>query len=148
MKLHDKQHTTNYFDTFIEVADDCKVSAGQFPEVKNDKRTIASMQFEMLSKNPYRYTSDDVLFQVYADRNNLTESEFETAREHFFSKGQPCFRASPLTKQFGWGIHCDANAKIALYGMETEKYQKFVDDPKIKKVKAMRHLKNNSMNNI
>jgi len=138
MKLKDKQHTTNYSNTFIEVAADCKVLAGQIPEVKNAKGTIASMQFEVLSKNPYKYTSDDVLFQVYAERNDLAESEYKTAREQFFSKGQPCFRASPLPKQFGWGIHCDTNGKIALYGMETEKYQQYINDPKIKKVKAMR----------
>ena len=141
MKQQDKLHTTNYFDTFIEVADDCKVLAGQIPALKNDKKTIAYRQFELLSKNPYKFSADDVLFQVYADKNNLTEKEYKTAREQFFSKGQPCFRASPLTKQFGWGLHCDTNGNIALYGMETEKYQRFVENPKIKKVKAMRTSK-------
>ena len=52
MTQQDKQHTTNYFDTFIEVANDCKVLAGQSPEIKNDKKTIASMQFDLLSKHP------------------------------------------------------------------------------------------------
>ncbi|WP_106292877.1 DUF6157 family protein [Arcticibacter pallidicorallinus] len=141
MKPINKIHTTNYFDTFIEVADDCKVSAGRIPEVKNDKKTVASMQFELLSKNPYKYTSDDVLFQVFAEKNEVTESDYKSAREHFFSKGQPCFRASPLTKQFGWGVHCDKNGKVALCGMETDKYKSFVADPTIKKVKAMRTSK-------
>ncbi len=141
MKQTNKIHTTNYFDTFIEVADDCKVSAGQIPEIKNDKKTVASMQFELLSKNPYKYTSDDILFQVFADRNDLTDSEYKFAREHFFAKGQPCLRASPLTKQFGWGVHCDKKGKVALYGMETEKYQNFIAEPIIKKVKAMRTSK-------
>lgn len=141
MTQPDKIHTTNYTDTFIEVADDCKVSQGLVPEIKNDKKTIAFMQFEMLSKKPYVYTSDDILFQVYADRNDLTKSEYETARKQFFSKGQACFRASPLTKQFGFGVHADKNGKIALYGIETEAYQKFIRDPNIKKVKAMRTSK-------
>ncbi|ABG58992.1 DUF6157 family protein [Cytophaga hutchinsonii] len=141
MILPDKTHTTNYSDTFIEVADDCSVSEGKVPEVKNDKKTIAFRQFEMLSKNPYKYTSDDVLFQVYADKNDLIKSEYEAARKAFFSKGQACFRASPLTKQFGFGVHADKKGKIALYGMETEEYQKFVRDPDIKKVKAMRTSK-------
>lgn len=142
MKLSDSTHTTNYFDTFITVAEDCKASSGTLPVVKNDKKTIASREFEIISKNPYAFTSDDVLFQIYADKNDLTESEYKTAREQFFSKGQPCLRASPLTKQFGWGVHFDANGKIALYGMETEKYQQLLDDPKIKKVKAMRTSRN------
>ncbi len=141
MTTQDKQYTTNYFDTFIEVAEDCKFLASQIPAIKNDRKSVALMQFELLSKNPYQYTSDDIFFQVYVDRNDLTESEYENARQQFFSKGQPCFRASPLTKQFGWGVHSDKNGKVAIYGMETNKYQHFIEDPKIKKVKAMQTSK-------
>lgn len=50
----------------------------------------------MFSQNQYKYTSDDVLFQVYADRNDLTKEEHAEARDRFFSKGKACFRASPL----------------------------------------------------
>jgi hypothetical protein len=59
-------------------------------------------------------------------------------REHFFSKGQPCFRASPLTKSYGWGIHSNEEGKIAMYGSESSEYQKFVADETIPKVKAMK----------
>ena len=138
MKLTDNLHTTNYFDTFIEAAEDTKVAAAKIPEEKNGKKTIASMQFDMLSKKPYKYTSDEVLFQVYADRNDLTKEEYKEAREQFFSKGQACFRASPLTKQFGFGVHFDSKGKMALYGMETKEYQQFLKDKGIAKVKAMR----------
>lgn len=138
MKMTDNMHTTNYFDTFIEVAEDTKAAAAQIPEEKNGKKTIASMQYGMLSKKPYTYTSDDVLFQVYADRNDLTKEEYEEARSAFFSKGQACFRASPLTKQFGFGVHFDSKGKMALYGMETKEYQTFLKDASVKKVKAMR----------
>ena len=132
-----KIHTTNYFDTFIETAEDSKVSHGTKPSSK-DKKTVAEMQYELISKNPYKYSSDDVLFQVFADRNDLTKSEYEKARQDFFSKGQACFRASPLSKTYGFGIHNDHNGKIALFGMETNEYLKFLKDPKIKKVKAMK----------
>ncbi|HSY61934.1 MAG TPA: DUF6157 family protein [Cytophaga sp.] len=138
MKLPNNIHTTNYFDTFIEAAQDTKVAAAKIPEEKNGKKTIASMEFEMLSKKPYKYTSDDVLFQVYADRHDLTKEEYKEAREQFFSKGQACFRASPLTKQYGFGVHFDHKGKMALYGMETKEYQKFLEDKSIAKVKAMR----------
>ncbi|WP_255501963.1 DUF6157 family protein [Olivibacter sp. SDN3] len=30
--------------------------------------------------NPYKFTSDDILFQVYAERNNLAKSGLEKAR--------------------------------------------------------------------
>jgi Family of unknown function (DUF6157) len=135
-----KIHSTNYFDTFIEVAEDTKADFGTVPPTK-EKKTVAEMQYELVAKNPYKFSSDDIFFQVFADRNDLTKAEYEKAREQFFSKGQPCFRASPLTKTYGFGIHCDKNGKVALYGMETEEYQNFLTDTKIKKVKAMKSSK-------
>lgn len=135
-----KVHSTNYFDTFIEVAEDTKANCGIKPPTK-ENRTVAEMQYELLAKNPYKYTSDDVLFQVYADRNDLTKSEYKQAREQFFSKGQPCFRASPLTKTYGFGVHSDKEGKMALFGMETKEYQKILADKKIKKIKAMKSSK-------
>jgi Family of unknown function (DUF6157) len=134
-----KTHTTNYTDTFIEVADDCPSTLGEIPPIKGDKKTVANIQFEILSKNPYRYTSDDVLFQVFVEKNDLTESEYEKARIEFFSKGQPCFRASPLTKRYGWGIHNNEEGKIALFGCETKEYEQL--SGKSKTVKAMKSSK-------
>jgi hypothetical protein len=131
-------HTTNYTDTFIEIADDCPILKGEMPPLKGDARTVAYIQFELISKNPYKFTSDDVLFQVFADRNDLAKSECKEAREKYFSKGQPCFRASPLTKRYGWGVHNDKNGKVAIYGAETSAYQKFIKDKNIKVVKAMK----------
>lgn len=136
-----KMHSTNYFNTFIEVAEDTKYLSGTVPPIKGDKKTVAVMQYELISKNPYQFTSDDVFFQVFAERNDLTQAEKKTARETFFSKGQPCFRASPLTKSYGFGIHSNEEGKIALFGMETDEYQNFSTDNKIKKVKAMRSSK-------
>lgn len=62
-------HTTNYYNTFIEVAPDYELGTFQYPVAKSDKKTVALLQYEMLAKNPYQFTSDDVLFQVYADAN-------------------------------------------------------------------------------
>lgn len=137
-----KIHSTNYFDTFIEVAEDTKATFGTIPPPK-EKKTVAEMQYELISKNPYKFSSDDIFFQVFADRNDVTIAEYEKAREQFFSKGQPCFRASPLTKKYGFGIHSDKNGKVALFGMESNEYQKFLEDKNIKKVKAMKSNKLN-----
>ncbi|HRE51731.1 MAG TPA: DUF6157 family protein [Flavitalea sp.] len=134
----EKIHTTNYFDTFIEVAEDTKATCGTKPPSKADKQTVAEMQYALLVNDPYKFTSDDLLFRVFADRNGLTKPEYKKAREQFFSKGQPCLRSSPLTKTYGFGIHADSNGKIAVVGMETKAYTRFQKDPKIKKVKAMR----------
>ena len=141
MKDNAKTHTTNYFDTFIEVAEDTKAVKGNKPTSKNDNKTIAEMQYDLISKHPYKYTSDEIIFHVYADRNDLTKAEYKQAREQFFSKGQPCFRASPLTKTYGFGIHSNSEGKIALYGIEANEYQKILADTTIKKVKAMRSTK-------
>ena len=89
-------HSTNYFNTFIEVAEDCSAQQGEMPPIKGEKKTVANLQFEMLWENPYQYTSDDIFFSVYALRKEIPKDEMEEAREHFFSKGQPCFRACLL----------------------------------------------------
>jgi hypothetical protein len=131
-------HTTNYKNTFIEVAEDCSAKQGEIPPLKGDKKTVANLQFEMLYESPYRYTSDEVLFNVFALRKEFTEGELDEQREHYFSKAHPCFRASPLTKQYGWGVHSDEEGKIAIFGVETEEYTKFVINEELKIVKAMR----------
>lgn len=133
-----KTHTTNHPNLFIEVAEDCPAERGEVPPQKGDARTIATMQFEMLHQHPYQYTSDDIVFQVYADRHDLTKKEYKEARILFFSKGQPCLRTSPLTKRYGWGVHSDSDGKIALYGRESQEYKTFSKDPSLKVVKAMR----------
>ena len=96
----------------------------------------------MLYENPYKYTSDELLFGIFATRKGFSSDESDSYRmeeeAHFFSKGQACFRASPLTKTYGWGIHSNEEGKIAIYGAETKEYQDFLKDDSIKKVKAMR----------
>ena len=133
-----KVHTTNYYNTFIEVADDCPTAMGEQPLVKNDGKTVASMQYELIAKHPYQFTSDDVLFQVFAQKQDLSPSELETARAQFFSKGQPCLRASPLTKRYGWGVHSNAEGKVAVFAVGTPEYQQFVNADEIVTVKAMK----------
>jgi hypothetical protein len=136
-----KAHTTNYFNTFILIADDCPVSAGAPPPVKSGTVTAANIQFDLINKHPYHFTSDDVLFQVYADKNDLTKAEYKAAREQFFSKGQPCFRASPLTKRYGWGVHYNKDGKMAIYPAGGTEYERFKNDKSLKVLKAMKSNK-------
>jgi len=133
-----KTHTTNYQNTFILVADDCPAYVGEIPPQKSDSQSIANIQFELIRNHPYKYFSDDIIFLVHAYRNDLIEDEYGTARIELFSKGQACLRSSPLTKRYGWGIHFNQEGKVALYGSETEEYQRFVDDVNVKKIKALR----------
>lgn len=131
-------HTTNYINTFIEVADDCPVSIAVVPTQKGDVPAIANLQFERISRKPYGFTSDEILFGIHCERKGLSGKEMEIEREAWFSKGQACLRASPLPKRFGWGIHHDEKGRIALVPQGSVEYEKFLKDPLVKKLKAMR----------
>ncbi|MCW1962353.1 DUF6157 family protein [Chryseobacterium viscerum] len=132
-----KQHTTNYINTFIEVAEDCPVSQAQIPPEKKEK-TIASLQYEKLIKNPYQYSSDDIIFECYAIKNDISESKKQEEREKFFSKGQACLRSSPLAKRYGFGIHHNTDKKVALFPIESKEYQDLLNSTSVTKTKAMR----------
>jgi hypothetical protein len=129
-------HTTNYYDTFIEIAEDCPISTAEIPPQKGEDKSVANLQFDMIVHNPYKYTSDEVIFGIYALRNGLSNNEAE--RSAFFSKGQACLRSSPLAKRYGWGVHHNAEGKVALYPAESEAYQKFAANAALKHTKAMR----------
>lgn len=135
-----KVHTTNYKNTFIEIADDCPVINGEIPPLKKE-RSVANIQFEMINGHPYKYSSDEVVFQCFAEKNKLEKSELKTARAQFFSKGQPCLRCSPLTKRYGFGVHCNEEAKVAIYPVGSMEYNKYANDKTLTVVKAMRSKK-------
>ena len=135
-------HTTNYRSTFIQVAEDCPARTGIVPPPRAGKPTVAGLQHAMLSMAPYAYTSDDVIFATSAPGRALEPSASKKQRleafEAFFSKGQACMRASALGKQFGWGIHADAEGRIAIYPVESQRYRELAEDGKVKQVRAMR----------
>ena len=124
------RHTTNDADTFIEVAEDCPVQAAEAPP-GNEPKSAARLEYEMLISHPYQYTSDDVLYETKGRRMGVS-------REAFFSKAQPCLRASALTKRYGWGVHSDKGGKIALYAVESEAYRRLAAEDGIRHLRAMR----------
>jgi Family of unknown function (DUF6157) len=130
-------HSTNYFDTFIEVAEDCPLTVAEVPPQKEEK-TIASLQYNMIHDHPYTYTSDDIIFNVYAERQGIAKKDLKAEREKFFSKGQPCMRSSALPKRYGWGVHSNEDGKLALVAVETAAYKKLAGDKTVKQIKAMR----------
>lgn len=133
-----KQHTTNYFNTLITVAEDCKVSSGKIPVGKADKKTIAASQYEKIAGHPFTYTSDDVLFAIYAERNEIPLADYPEERKRFYARGQACMRASPLTKTHGWGICFNAEGKMKLLDSASAEYAQLLEDDTVKKVAAMR----------
>jgi hypothetical protein len=130
--------TTNYYNNFIEVAPDCPVVKAEIPPVKGKAKTVANIHFDLLAHDPYKYTSDEVIFETYAQKNEVPDRDRKEVREEFFSKGQPCMRTSPLAKRYGWGVHSDADGKIAIYPLESKEYQQFATDARLDHVAAMR----------
>ena len=130
--------TTNYVSTFIEVAEDCPERAAKVPPSAADKKTVAALQYDLIANNPYRYTSDDVIFEVHALRNGMVDADKPAQREAFFAKSQACLRSSALCRRYGWGIHHDAEARVALIAVGSDRYGELADDASLTHVKAMR----------
>jgi hypothetical protein len=86
----------------------------------------------------YKYTSDDVLFSIYAAKNDVADKDIDKEKSRFFSRGHPCFRSSPLPKRYGWGVHSNAEGKIAIYAVDSDEYKKLAKDRDVKHLKAMR----------
>lgn len=130
-------HTTNYIDTFIEVADDSPTDHAVEPPTR-DRPSVAQLHYEIISSRPYTLTSDDILFETHALRTGISPGDRDTERERFFSKGQPCLRSSPLGKRYGWGVHSDAEGRVAIYARESDDYRRLAADPGTAHTRAMR----------
>lgn len=128
--------STNYYNTFIQVAEDCPAERAEIPPLKSNKKTIARMQYEMIAEHPYRFTSDDIIFHIHAERKGLPQTQ--NKREDFFSKGRACLRSSPLGKRYGWGIHHTEKGKVALCPLESDEYEQLANDPNLEQTRAMR----------
>ena len=128
----------NYYDTLIEVADDCPAMEAQVPQARGAKKTKTVVEYELLAKHPYKYTEEDVAFEMYAVLHDIPKAIWPGEREKFLSKGHPHLRVSALAKRYGWGIHNDAEGKIALVAVESPEYEQLLNDPRTTKIKAFR----------
>ncbi|WP_120003995.1 DUF6157 family protein [Nesterenkonia muleiensis] len=129
--------TTNYRETFIQVAVDCPVEQAEVPPARGASQTVAQQQYELIGNEPYAHTSDDVLFAVHAARKGLTEN-LDAEREALFAKPQACLRSSPLAKRYGWGIHHDARSRVALIPLGSDDYRRLSEDASIAQLTALR----------
>jgi Family of unknown function (DUF6157) len=128
----------NYYDTLIEVAEDCPVSQAQVPQARGDKKTKAVVEYELLVNHPYKYTEEDIAFETYAILHEIRKASWAKERQKFLSKGHPHLRVSALPKRYGWGLHNNAKGKIALIAVESPEYKKLMNDPRVTKVRAFR----------
>ncbi len=125
-----------YVDTFLQVAPDTTAVAAVVPPERATP-SVARRQFELISAAPYTLTSADVIFMVHAERSGIPVDD-QAAREAYFSVGRACLRSSPLPKTYGWGIHADAQARLALIALGSAEYQRLAAADDVRHLPAMR----------
>ncbi|WP_458354242.1 DUF6157 family protein [Peribacillus frigoritolerans] len=128
----------SYKNTLITISEDSKVTSAKVPVIKNEKPTIAYIEHDLINNNPYKFTQEDVQFKTYLIKNQMEAENAAELRERFFSKSKACFRASPLVKNYGWGIHYNNHGKIAIYDVNSEMYNQLLKQDDITKLKGMR----------
>lgn len=116
-------------DTFVLIATDCPTAVAQVPVGRGDRPTVAVVQHELLTASPYTLTLEDLIYQVHIRREEMAGAEATKRsaeiRAELFAKPHPCMRASPLPKRYGWGVHHDAEGRIALIAAESAAYKRF-----------------------
>jgi hypothetical protein len=132
----------NPVDQFIEIAPDSPTAKSIIPQDKGDKKSIATIEYDLLSSKPYGYTLAELKFATHVQHKQIPSAELKVRGkqlwDEYFAKPYACMRASPLTKKYGWGAHYDKDGKIAIYAVESKEYQRFVKNKNIKKYSAMR----------
>jgi hypothetical protein len=122
----------NYVNTFICVAKDTRAATGKEPPERDGSPSVARLQYELLTSKPCKLTQEEILFEVYARRQELSAAEVKKRRKElwteFFSKSQACLRASPLPKTYGWGIHFDEQGRASLHAVDSREYRRFAGD--------------------
>lgn len=119
----------DYFDTLIAVAPDCPVDHAVPPAPRGAKRTVAVIQYELLTAHPGRLAQPDVLFHSWLARQDgpdVPAAGEDALRTEFFAKPQACLRSSPLPKKYGWGLLFDHEGRITLCPMESETYARII----------------------
>lgn len=103
------------------------------------------LEYELLTGKPYGYTGDELLFTVHLLRNGLPENPGARRRkevwDELFTKPHACIRASPLTKRYGWGVHCDRDGKMRLVPRESAEYRQLSRDASLQQFVALRNTR-------
>ena len=112
----------DYVNTFIAVAPDLTAVTGTVPPERGGTPTVASRTWQMIADDPYRYTSGDVIFAVFAERAGIAPNDRWAAREQYYNVGRACLLSSDLGKRNGWGVHADAEGRVAVYAVGSRDY--------------------------
>lgn len=126
------ERTTNYRNAFIEALP----AAGDTSRAPPTVGSVAELQYRLIAGKPYTLTSDDVLFGAFAEKNGIAAADLAAERQAFFSTPKSCMRASPLVKTHGWGIHHDAEGRVALIAQDDPLYTALTNDPGIAVIRS------------
>ncbi|MDR7316877.1 DUF6157 family protein [Brevibacillus nitrificans] len=115
---------TLIIDTFVQVAQDCPVTTGVVPTTKpSAKPSIHVLQYELLSADPYRYTIDDLIYEVHVRHKEYPEEtvakDADRIRAELFSKSHPCMRAS--TEQYRKFVEGTSSTPKLVYAMRNKR---------------------------
>lgn len=120
---------TCYQDTFIQIAPDCPATTGVVPVARGETKSIAVIEYELLSRHPYKFTQDELIFEVHIRHKGIPKTEISRRRDAIwktlFQKPHPCLRASMLPKKYGWGVHYDREGRIAIWAVDSREYAQF-----------------------
>lgn len=136
-----KTFTTNCSNTFVSVSADCRVQKGEAPPMRNGEPTAAYIQYELISRNPYKFTSDEILFMVHAVKEDLPSVSWQQEKDELFAKAQQCMKSSPLALHYGWGIHHNADGKVAIHCRSSKEYSDLMSRSDVKIVRPKRSAK-------
>jgi hypothetical protein len=118
LKIEDRdvQHIRN---SFVRLAPDSPVERSVVPTLYADRPTIQLIQYQLLTRSPYKYTLEELIFQTHVRKAGLSTAEAKAQRPkiwaELFAKSHACMRASALPKKYGWGVHYDEKGRNARY---------------------------------
>jgi hypothetical protein len=115
-------------EELIQVSEDSRAVRGEEPPDNGADKTVARIQFEVLAENPYKFTEHEFYYEVHVVRRKRTDLKLESYN----------IKRIPLLKRYGWGIHRDAEGKLALVACESDRYEELLADPSVKKTQAYR----------
>ena len=130
-------HTTDYFDTFIAVAEDCPVDAAEVPTAKSAP-TIASLHHDLIAAAPYALTSDEVIFETFAIRSAIPDDERDAARGASSRRVSRVCAPRPWANATGGARTMTAKVGSPSFAVGTPEYERLAKDASLTQTRAMR----------
>ncbi len=80
-----------------------RLSNPWFRKPRGGKRSVACVEFDLISGNPYRFTREEIQFLVFLEREGISRPKKPFRHrlwDSFFAKPRACFHSS-----FTYGTH-------------------------------------------